>query len=129
MEQTIFLFGESEKGEFGKPYLCSSVLQLLDTFGNQPEDSLGISYAIQTLLYEKFLLFLRVEEEGFNLKDYIKGFKFLKSDDFKISALCLPGVGDEEIIKEATPFCLKHNLPIIMNQKDLFDFLTYKIMN
>lgn len=122
--QTIFLFGESEKGDFGKPYLCSSILQLLDTLGNQPEDSSGIACAIQTLLYEQLLVFFRIEEEGFNIKDYAKGFKILKEEQLKVSAICLPGVGDEQILQEATPICKKYNLPLIMNEKDLFDYLT-----
>ena len=53
----VALFGEAEKGEFGIPLICQSLPQLCDVLGNPPEESQGIFYAVQTLLYSKQVLF------------------------------------------------------------------------
>ncbi len=120
MRHIIFLFGAAEKGEFCTPYLCKTLPHLADTFGNPPEGSQGLLYAVQTLLYERELIYFRVEEEGFSLNDYRKGINLLKNKEIPlpISAICLPGVGDPEIIEACGSICL------IINEKDLQDYLT-----
>ena len=125
MKPTVFLFGEAEKGEFGIPLICQSLPELCDALGNPPEESLGISYAIQTLLYSKQLLFCRVEEEGFSVRDYIKGLNLMRSDKFgpKLQAVLIPGVGDEEIVDAAMGLCSIHKSLLVLTEKDLYDYL------
>lgn len=126
MRNTVFLFGESEKGEFGRPLLCRSLVQLLDTLGNPPEESLGMSYAIQALLYNRELLFCRVKEEGFSVKDYIKGLKIIKNRSLvpQLQAILIPGVGDQEVVEAALKVCSLQKSLLILTEKDLYDYLT-----
>ena len=125
MKPTIFLFGEAEKGEFGIPMICGSIPELCDTLGNPPEESQGIFYAVQALHYSKQLLFCRVEEEGFSIKDYLKGFKTLKSEKWAphLQAVVIPGLGDEEIVEAAMDICSLHKSILVLTQKDLYDYL------
>ena len=125
MKPTVFLFGESKKGEFATPVACHSLTDLCHYFGDQEEDSLGISYAIQTLLYNKDLIFCRVHEEGFSRKDYMQGFSLLKQiKPFPYSqALFIPGVGDEELLEEAFNVCFLHKSLLVLTEKDLYDYL------
>lgn len=123
--RTVFLFGEAEKGEFCTPLLCRSLPQLVDTLGNPPEESLGILYAIQTLMYDRDLIFFRVKEEGFSTEDYLRGLKLLQQKliQFELGAICMPGVGDKEIINATSPICHLHKSFLILNEKDLYDYL------
>jgi len=41
-----------------------------------------------------------------------------------ISAICLPGVGDVEIIDAAVPLCKNHHSIIVTTEPDLYDYLT-----
>jgi hypothetical protein len=125
MRYTIFLFGEAERGEYCTPFLCKSLPQLADTFGNPPEESQGILYAVQALLYERELIYFRVKEEGFSTQDYLKGLKLLQNKEaLPIAAICMPGVGDEAIIEATNPICALHKSFLIISEKDLYDFLT-----
>ena len=122
---TIALFGEAEKGEYHLPYLCNNLSQLVDFFGNPPKQSRGLFYAIQALLYNRRLLFFRVQEEGFSLADYLSGVSFLKKHQIEtdISAFCLPGVGDSEILEAVTPVCQAYHSFLITNEADFYDYL------
>lgn len=122
MLQTIALFGESEKGAYQTPHVLTQMPQLLDVLGNPPEESLGLFFAIQTILFNRELIFIRVPEEGYSRADYMYGLKMLKEYPKPLSALCLPGVGDPEILGETKK--LRHNPLLITNQKDLYDYLT-----
>lgn len=124
--QTIALFGESERGEYETGYFCQSLPQLAEFLGNPPPFSSGLFYAVQVLLYRQNLLFFRVREEGFSQKDYMKGLNMLEEQHAisNISAICLPGVGDAEIIHAMTPFCKVHHSVIITTEPDLYDYLT-----
>lgn len=126
MRQVIFLFGEAEKGEFCTPLVCKSLPQLAETLGNPPEDSRGILYAVQTLLYDRELIFFRVKEEGFSTDDYMRGLKLLqdKKAFSPLSAICMPGVGDGQIIDASSPVCSLHRSCLIIDEKDLYDYLT-----
>lgn len=126
MRHTFFLFGEAEKGDFCTPLTCKSLPQLADTFGNPPEDSQGIIYGVQALLYKRDLIFFRVKEEGYSIQDYMRGIKLLQNQNAlpPVSAICLPGVGDAEIIEEISHVCQLHKSCLIVNQKDLYDYLT-----
>ncbi|HSW72733.1 MAG TPA: hypothetical protein VLG44_04945 [Chlamydiales bacterium] len=124
--RTIATFGEAERGEYHLPYLIKALGQLVETLGNPPKESEGLHYAVQTLLFKQHLLYFRVQEEGFSVKDYLVGLKILeKADIGHIDAICLPGVGDSAIIHAAHPVCKLHKSLIIMNEKDLYDYLTY----
>jgi hypothetical protein len=127
VRRTIFLFGEAEKGEFCTPLLCKSLPQLAETFGNPPEESLGILYAVQALMYERELIFFRVKEEGFSVSDYMRGIHLLKNKEafFGLSAICMPGVGDAEIIDATSPICSLYRSLLITTEKDLYDYLTH----
>lgn len=123
MRHTVALFGESEKGQFKKPYILHELPQLVDLLGNPPPESEGLFFAIQALLYKREIIYFRVQEEGFSRSDYLAGFKHLEKVK-KLNALCLPGVGDMEILQASNPLCEIHKSPIISTQKDLFDYLT-----
>ena len=127
MKSTVFLFGEAEKGEFGIPLTCKSLPQLFETVGNPPEESLGIPYAIQALLYKQELLFCRVKEEGFSVKDYLKGLTLIRNQHLEsnLQAIFIPGVGDKGIIEATMNVCSLYNSLLILTEKDLYDYLTF----
>lgn len=123
---TIALFGEAEKGEFTKGYICDSLVQLLDCFGNPPAESKGLYYAIQALHYHRPLIFFRVQEEGFSLADYLNGLNLLEKSPFisRITAICTPGVGDSQIIDTVSTICQAHHHLLITNESDFYDYLS-----
>ena len=127
MRHTIFLFGEAEKGDFCTPLLCKSLPQLADTFGNPPEESLGIMYAVQVLLYDRELVYFRVKEEGFSVPDYMRGIRMLENKEYysHLTAICMPGVGDAEIITATSSICSTYRSLLITSEKDLYDLLTH----
>ncbi|MBA3815356.1 MAG: hypothetical protein H0X29_02335 [Parachlamydiaceae bacterium] len=122
---TMALFGEAEKGDYRTAYFCHSLDQLLDALGNPPPQSRGLHYAVQALLYHRELIFFRVREEGFSYQDYLLGLNNLKNAALtRISAICLPGVGDSEIIDAISPICAIHHSILITNEADFYDYLT-----
>jgi hypothetical protein len=128
MLYTIALFGESERGDFRRPYYCQNLAQLSDFLGEPPsEECQGLKFAIQALLYHREVIFLRVHEEGFSTNDYLKGLVLLEDREKipNLSAIGLPGVGNTEIIEATTPICESHRSFLILTQHDLYDFLTY----
>lgn len=122
---TIALFGEAERGEYRTPYYCQTLPQLVENLGNPPPESHGLYLAVQALLFHRNLLFIRVKEEGYNHQDYLSGLHRLEAQDLfkQIAALCLPGVGDVEILQAVTPFCLVHHSIVITREPDLYDYL------
>ena len=126
MSYTVALFGEAEKGEFRTAYFCQSLAQLADNLGHPPDESRGLHLAVQALLYRRQLIFFRVMEEGFSLQDYLLGLRFLQNNQFvsNLSAICLPGVGDSEIINATEPVCHIHDSLLITTESDLYDYLT-----
>ena len=125
---TIVLFGEAEKGEFSTAYFCESLSQLVDFLGNPPEESLGLFFAVQALLFHRHLIFFRVREEGFSSQDYLQGLDLLKQqvEVPPISAICIPGVGDVEIVNAAMPLCVKHHSILITTESDFYDYLSQR---
>lgn len=123
----IALFGEAEKGDFHKGYLCENLTQLAENFGNPPLHSRGLFYAVQALLYQRKLIFFRVKEEGFSRLDYFKGIDCLKSLTLVpgICAICMPGVGNGEIIEAAIPLCKNHHSLLIISESDFYDYMTH----
>ena len=61
MRHTVFLFGEAERGDFCTPLVCRSLPQLAETVGNPPEESQGILYAVQALLFQRELIFFALK--------------------------------------------------------------------
>src|SRR5688572_2866620 len=101
----IALFGEAEKGEYRIPHYCKTLDQLVDSLGHPPPNSRGLFYAVQALLYRHHLIFFRVKEEGFSEQDYFSGVHLLKTQELlpKLAAICIPGVGNNEIIDAVIP--------------------------
>jgi len=126
MKQVIALFGEAEKGAFKTPHVLHKLPQLVDLLGNPPSESEGLFFAVQAILYNRELIYFRVEEEGFSHADYFNGLKYLENRDApkKVHALCLPGVGDPEILAVTRRVCNIHRSCLITHQKDLYDYLT-----
>jgi len=123
MRHIVALFGESEKGQFKKPYILHELSQMVDFLGNPPKDSEGLAFAIQAVLYQREVIYFRVREEGFYETDYMAGFKYIKTVK-KMNALCLPGVGDPIILEASKEICDLHKSHIITTQKALYDYLT-----
>ncbi len=123
---TLALFGEAEKGDFHTPYHFNCLPQVMDVLGHPPPQSSGLFYAVQALMFNHELIFFRVEEEGFSYQDYFKGLRILEKDALvsQIAAICLPGVGDSEILDATIPLCEKHHSLYIMSEQDLYDYLT-----
>ena len=123
---TVALFGEAEKGQFRRAYYCNSLPQLVDSLGNPPLESQGLFFAVQALLYDRSLIFFRVEEEGYSYQDYFSGLRALEEQNLitDISAICLPGVGDVEIIDAVVPLCKIYKSILILTEPDLYDYLT-----
>lgn len=126
MRQIVALFGEAEKGAFKIPHVLRKLPQLVDLLGNPPEQSEGLFFAVQAILYNRDLIYFRVAEEGFSRPDYFNGLKYLEDREKvkQVHALCLPGVGDPEILSASESVCQIHKSFLITNQKDLYDFLT-----
>lgn len=122
----IAIFGEAEKGRFGIPYFCPSLEALCIHLGHPPPHSEGITYAIQAILYQRYVLFFRVEEEGFSKGDYFSGLNILLQDPTlaPIHALHFPKVGDPEILNRAYPILEMYQGVLLISEKDLFDYLT-----
>jgi len=127
MQRVVVLFGEAEKGQCKKPYILRELPQLMDALGNPPPESEGLFFAIQALLYEREIIYFRVQEEGFSKVDYFCGLKYLKNKDKikQVHAVCMPGVGDREILDATQPVCEIHKSHLITTQKDLYDYLTH----
>lgn len=126
MRLTVALFGEAEKGEIGTPIFMKSLSHLNETLGNPPHESRGIFFAIQFIMHEQEVIYIRVKEEGFSTKDYLKGMKHLlnKKQISHLAAVCLPGVGDTRIIDSVHPVTEAHGALIVTSEQDLYDYLT-----
>lgn len=125
MSYTIALFGEAEKGEYRTAYFCQTLYQLAKNLGHPPPDSRGLYYAVQTLLFQRNLIFFRVREEGFSVQDYLLGLRFLANNQFvdDLTAIYLPGVGDSTILDATESVCYTHNSFLITTESDLYDLL------
>jgi hypothetical protein len=123
---TIALFGEAERGEFHTAYFFQSLVDLAEYVGHPPEDSMGLHYAVQALMYRHQLIFFRVQEEGYSLPDYQHGLELLGNQALipSLDAVCMPGVGDPGIIDTSAELCLSHRGILITTEADLYDYLT-----
>lgn len=123
---TVALFGEAEKGEFKTAYYCHTLADLEEFFGHPPPHSKGLSFAVQSLLYDYPLIFFRVREEGYSISDYLNGLFLLQNHSLPLSlcAIGIPGVGNGEIIAAAMPLCIAHHSILLSSESDLYDYLT-----
>lgn len=126
MEHLVFLFGEAEKGQLCRPISCRSLPELAEMFGNPPPESQGLFYAVQALLFNRRLIYFRVEEEGFSFDDYKRGMHILRMREIqgRPSAICMPGLGDARIIEEMSEICFLFHCLLITTEKDFYDYLT-----
>ncbi len=123
----VALFGEAEKGDLNTIYFCNSVEQLFDFFGNPPNETEGLFYAIQTLLLGKSLIYFRVHEEGISHKDYLFGLHLLREYATTIphvGAIFLPRVGSKAIIDEGLLVCEACRSVLLMQEADFYDYVT-----
>lgn len=129
MEYTVALFGEAGRGEFRTAYYCTTLEQLSECLGEPPsKECQGLDFAIQALLYRRGVIYFRVHEEGFSTQDYLSGLNSLENKDLfpGISAICLPGVGNFEIIQATDTICSLYRSFLILSDKDLYDYLTHQ---
>ena len=124
--QTVALFGQAQAGAFHQLYLINTLTQLSDIFGHPPENSAGIPLAIQLLHYQKQVLFVRVNEEGFSLKDYYVGLKLIEDDQSisNLAGIALPGVGDAQVVQESLDICQKKACLLLTSESDMYDYFT-----
>ncbi len=122
----IAWFGEAQKGHFHIPYSIDSLDELVEHLGEPPHHSKGLFYAVQSLLYNRSLLFFRVREEGFSVGDYLVGFNWLLNNPEleHVRAIGVPGVGDYEVIQALQPLVTIHKRIVIVSEKDLWDYLS-----
>ncbi len=109
------------------PIACHSLLDLSEQFGNPPQESLGLFCAVQALLYNRDLVYFRVNEEGFSIADYRQGLSLLRNRELPQSptAICMPGMGDPCIIDETSELCFIFHSLLITSEKDFYDYLSY----
>src|SRR5438128_2435457 len=95
------LFGEAEKGNLETAYYCRTLEELFQHLGEPPNETHGLFFAVQTLLYGRQVVYFRVREEGISVQDYFFGLHLLRdctSTLLHLQALYLPGVGTRELI-------------------------------
>lgn len=85
--------------------------------------------AIQALLYDRHLIFFRVEEEGFSLPDYYRGLHHLEKGHLvqDLAAIAIPGVGDGELLAASQQICRIYHSVLLTTERDLYDYLTARI--
>jgi len=125
----VALFGEAEKGALDTVYFCPSLPVLFERLGEPPDDTKGLFFAIQALLYNRAVIYFRVREEGVSLNDYQFGMRLLrnlKSPIICLAALFLPGVGEEGLISEGISLCHEQHSLLIVRESDFYDYMTDK---
>jgi hypothetical protein len=98
----------------------------VDVLGHPPPESVGLSYAVQALLFGRELIYFRVKEEGFSVADYMRGFRLLENRELfcHLKAIGVPGVGDQEIIEAASAVCQLYRSILITTERDFYDLMT-----
>jgi hypothetical protein len=78
-------------------------------------------------MFERELIYFRVKEEGFSVSDYMRGIRLLENREafHDLTAICMPGVGDAEIIDATSSICSLYRSLLITTEKDLYDYLTH----
>lgn len=125
-QSKVAIFGECTEGRQDEWILLKNLPEVADILGNPTESGLGVHMTIQTILFDHFAFFYKISEEGFSKTEYAKGLKFLEHIpcDYTLSAIALPGVGDNQILAEAKHLCDLHKCLLILTEKDLYDAIT-----
>lgn len=128
MRHTVAIFGEAERGSFQTAFFCQNLEQLERNLGQPPENTRGLHFAIQALLFERNLIFFRVKEEGFSVQDYLYGLYLLETQHLftNIKAIGMPGVGDVQILDASEVICDIYKSLLVTTESDLYDYLTHK---
>ncbi|MCI5051732.1 MAG: hypothetical protein MRY21_01185 [Simkaniaceae bacterium] len=128
MHDLIALFGEAELGEFRRLIFLGSIQECCKRLGNPPSNTLGVGIAVQTLMFQRHVVYIRVNEEGYSDEDYFQGLELLKAQNSlpQLSAVCMPGVSNPLIIDEAMKVCKQERALFISLERDLYDMLTNK---
>ena len=127
ISSVLALFGASSRGQVEKAYYCTELTHLFEQLGEPPQDSQGLFFAIQSLLYGQPVIYFRVLEEGVSVDDYLFGLTMLRDPNWPlrdIRALFLPGVGSKEILEEGVKLCSDRHSLLLMSETDFYDFLT-----
>ncbi len=125
--RALALFGQAEKGLRDTVYFCRSLRELFDQLGEAPQNTRGIYFAIQALLYGTSVIYFCVKEEGVSADDYISGFRYLRHISpsiITLQALFLPGVGSSLLIDEGISICHEHHSLLIVQEADFYDYMT-----
>ena len=121
----IAIFGETEANIPKTLLLIESLPELVDKLGSPTEDGAAIHMAVQILLYERPIFFYQVSEEGINVEEYRHGFMLLqKQKPPAMAGLALPGVSSNAILDPGVKVAKRHKALIIINEQDLYDFIT-----
>jgi hypothetical protein len=128
VKKTIAIFGESKEGPLHTFIHLRSLPHIVESFGNPTETGLGIHLAIQALLFQREVLFYRLEEEGFQKDTYELGCHLLEKHPKKeeLTAIALPGVGDTLILSFAQKVAAPIGALLLITAKDLYDFTTQR---
>ena len=127
MDYTIAMFGEAERGEFRTAYFVRTYPAAGWNFlAIRPLTAKACFYAVQALLFKRNIIFFRVVEEGFSTQDYLTGVHLLRQQQLirQLDAICIPGVGDPQVIDAMQPLCLHYHSILISNEADFYDYLT-----
>jgi hypothetical protein len=122
----IILFGQAERGRMVTAYPCSTLERLFELFGEPPEGTKGLFFAIQTLLYHEPLLYFRVTEEGISLDEYLHGLQLICQPHFPLQefrALFLPGVNADCVLEEGYKVCRSKQGLLLVDEADFYDIL------
>ncbi len=126
----VALFGEAEKGLLDTVYFCPTLRELFEHLGQPPANTCGLYYAVQALLYDLPVIYLKVREEGASLEDYFSGFRLLRNSNspvLSLQALFLPGVGSSNVLDEGVNLCLERHSVLIVNESDFYDYMTQSL--
>ncbi len=126
MSLGIALFGEAQKGDFSDLVTLHSLEKLHEVFGMPPGTTQGMWFSIQFLMQNEMIYFYRVKEEGFSSHCYHQGLNVLEKQilQYPLKAICMPGVGDRDIIDRATNLCKRRSIIFLCTQSDFYDYAT-----
>lgn len=123
----IALFGEAERGALEKAYYCKNLRELFEYLGEPPDETHGLFFAIQTLLFGRQVIYFRVREEGISVPDYQFGLHLLRDMNpalIRMQALFLPGCGSSELLDEGLLLCKEQRSLLIVREVDFYDYMT-----
>lgn len=122
--QGVVIFGEAQVGPYMRFSSCKDLAELMECFGEPPDNTMGLHYAVKALLSEKPCIFFRVTEEGYSVEEYYCGLQNLdKIPDHTFSAIFIPGMSNQEFVNAALRYCHLHQHLLFMNPADFYDWM------